>query len=245
MIQIDNLYKSFGDSAVLKGVSLEIPTGQITVILGPSGCGKSVLLKNLIGLLRPDSGHIIVDGQDLTTMEAEDINEYRRKFGMLFQNAALFDSLSVAENVAFPLREHTDKSDAEIMKIVDEKLALANLVGHNDKFPDELSGGMRKRVGLARAIALEPEIILYDEPTTGLDPLTAESINQLIVTMQKTLHVTSVIISHDIESTFKVADHVAILYEGRVLESGPPAEFRHSKHEVVQRFIQQGLGRTG
>lgn len=237
MIKISNLYKSFNDHEVLRGINLEIPIGTVTVILGRSGSGKTVLLRNLIRLTEPDSGTIIIDGTNITKLSATELNQFRRKFGMLFQSAALFDSLTVEENIAFPLREHTKKPEDEIRQIVNERLALVGLSGANKKYPSELSGGMRKRVGLARAIALEPEIVLYDEPTTGLDPLTAESINELIVTMQKRLNVTSVIISHDVESTFQVADQVAMLHEGRIIEVGSPEEFKQSPQEVIQHFI--------
>ena len=223
---------------VLDGVNFEIPDGAITVILGESGVGKSVLLKMVIGLLHPDRGQVLVDGTDITQLEDTELNRFRRKFGMLFQSAALFDSLTVAENVAFPLKEHSGKSETEITRIVLEKLSLVGLKGAEHKFPAELSGGMRKRVGLARAIALEPEIILYDEPTTGLDPLIRDSINDLILAMQKRLHLTTVIISHDIEATFQVADQVAMLYEGKIIATGTPAEFKKSPHEIVQRFLR-------
>lgn len=237
MIKLENLYKSFNSHKVLQGLSLDIPTGAITVILGPSGIGKSVLLKIMIGLLKPDSGRVLVDNTDITQLDPHELNDMRRKFGMLFQNAALFDSLTVEENVAFPLKEHTKKSEKEIRQIVREKLSLVGLEQATEKHPAELSGGMRKRVGLARAIALEPEIILYDEPTTGLDPLTCEAINELIVTMQKKLHITSVIISHDIESTFQVAHQVAMIHDGRIIELGSPEVFKQSRNAFVQRFI--------
>ncbi len=237
MIKLENVRKAFGEHKVLNGVNLEIEAGSIAVILGQSGTGKSVLLKNMIGLLEPDEGHIHVDGTDITQLDAAALNDFRRRFGMLFQNAALFDSLSVEDNIAFPLREHTDKSPQEILEIVNHNLSLIGLSGINDKHPSELSGGMRKRVGLARAIALEPKIVLYDEPTTGLDPITAESINQLIVTMQKQLKVTSVVISHDIESTFQVADQVAMLHGGNIIEVGTPDQFRRSHDKFVQHFI--------
>lgn len=237
MIELENLYKSFNKHAVLEGLSLSIPSEKITVILGPSGIGKSVTLKLIIGLLKPDRGRVLVDGTDINKLDAHELNRFRRHFGMLFQSAALFDSLTVGDNVSFPLREHTKKSEAAIRKIVAEKLQLVGLPNAEGKFPSELSGGMRKRVGLARAIALEPDIILYDEPTTGLDPLTCNAINELIVTMQKELHTTAVIISHDIESTFQVADKIAMIDHGQIVASGSPAEFRRSPHEAVQRFL--------
>jgi phospholipid/cholesterol/gamma-HCH transport system ATP-binding protein len=240
MIQIKDLHKSFGTQKVLRGLNLTLDDGKITVILGPSGTGKSVLLKIMIGLIKPDQGEVLVDDEDICTLNPVDLNEIRRKFGMLFQSAALFDSMSVEDNIAFPLREHSDKNEVEIKKIVREKLSLVELTGAEKKFPSELSGGMRKRVGLARAIALEPRIVLYDEPTTGLDPLTCESINDLIVAMQERLHVTSVIISHDIESTFEVAHKIAMLHEGQIVEEGSPDELRHSKNPIVQGFIGRG-----
>lgn len=239
MIQIVDLHKSFQDHHVLKGVSLAISRGRVTVILGASGHGKTVLLKHMIGLLRPDRGRVLVDGVNLSGLDEQGLNRFRRRFGMLFQSAALFDSLSVEENVAFPLREHSDLSDAEIRSEVREALRLVELPGVERKMPSELSGGMRKRVGLARAIALKPEIILYDEPTTGLDPVTTGAINELILGMQKKLPVTSVIISHDIESTFSVADKVAMIHEGRIVEEGPPDVFRRSENPIVTRFLRR------
>jgi phospholipid/cholesterol/gamma-HCH transport system ATP-binding protein len=239
MIQLINLYKSFNSHAVLRGVNLEIPSGGITVILGPSGEGKSVLLKHIIGLIRPDSGRVVVDGTDLAKLSDQELNEFRKRFGMLFQGAALFDSLTVEENVAFPLREHTMLPPDEIARKVREKLTLVGLEKAAGKMPSELSGGMRKRVGLARAIALEPKIILYDEPTTGLDPLMTEAINQLIVEMQKKLHVTSVVISHDVESTFEMADGVAMIHDGKIIERGTPEEFRKSAHPFVRKFLER------
>lgn len=238
MIQIKNLYKSFGDQKVLDGVNLDIPTGTITVILGRSGMGKSVLLKHIIGLMHADSGEVKVDGIDLMKLSDSKLNEFRKRFGMLFQNAALFDSFNVFDNVAFPLREHSSLSENEITQVVKEKLALVGLHRVEHKMPSELSGGMRKRVGLARAIALSPKIILYDEPTTGLDPLMTDSVNHLILETQKKLHVTSVVISHDIESTFALADRVAMLHEGKIIEQGAPAQFRKSEHPFVKQFLE-------
>ena len=238
MIQIKNLHKSFGEQKVLDGVNLDIPEGSITVILGRSGAGKSVLLKHIIGLLKADSGQVLIDQQDLTKLSDFDLYECRKKFGMLFQNGALFDSLNVFENVAFPLKEHTKFSDEEIAAIVQEKLKLVGLSKVDHKMPSELSGGMRKRVGLARAIALSPQIILYDEPTTGLDPLMTDSVNHLILETQKKLNVTSVVISHDIESTFFLADKVAMLYEGKIIEQSPPDQFRKSAHPFVKQFLE-------
>lgn len=240
MIEILDLHKSFRGQAVLRGVNLEIPSEKVTIILGASGEGKTVLLKHLIGLIRPDRGRVLVDGTELTSLRDDRLNEARKKFGMLFQGGALFDSLTVGENVAFPLREHTALSAGEIRKKVREKLGEVGLPGIEDKMPAELSGGMRKRVGLARAIALEPEIILYDEPTTGLDPLMKAVINRLILDMQKRFRATSVVISHDIESTFATADRVAMLHEGKIVAEGPPDQFKNSPHPYVREFLLAG-----
>jgi phospholipid/cholesterol/gamma-HCH transport system ATP-binding protein len=239
MISFEDVHKGFNGHEVLKGLSLRLPRAEVSVILGPSGEGKSVLLKHMIGLIRPDRGRVVVDGTDLDSLNDREINDFRKKFGMLFQNAALFDSFNVEENVAFPLREHTALSDAEIAKRVREKLALVGLEEAVSKMPSELSGGMRKRVGLARAIALEPSIILYDEPTTGLDPLMTDTINRLIVDTHRKTKVTSVIISHDIEATFQVADFVAMLHEGVIIESGDPETFQKSRHPFVRKFLER------
>ncbi len=241
MIQCVGVYKSFQSHEVLRGVDLEIPRGKLTVILGVSGGGKSVLLRHMIGLTRPDRGKIIVEGVDIGKLSDRDLNEFRKKFGMLFQSAALFDSMTVEENIAFPLKEHKQFSESVLLKKVKEKLELVGLEEALHKMPSELSGGMKKRVGLARAIALEPQIILYDEPTTGLDPLMTESINSLIVKTQKTLSMTSVIISHDIKSTFDIADFVAMLHDGKIIAHGSPEEFRRNNHPMVRKFIGVGV----
>lgn len=247
MIQFQNVTKSFGTQVVLNHISFEIPAGKLTVILGPSGEGKSVLLKHIIGLMKPDEGKVIVDGVDLWSLSEKERTEFRKKFGMLFQSAALFDSMTVFENVAFPIREHTSLSEEEIKSKVLEKLKMVGLEKAIDKIPSELSGGMRKRVGLARAIALEPKILLYDEPTTGLDPLMTESINQLIYETQKKLNgqnsVTSVVISHDVESTFRVADLVVLLYRGQIIAEGRPDDFREKKfkHPFVNEFLSHHI----
>jgi phospholipid/cholesterol/gamma-HCH transport system ATP-binding protein len=237
MLQLIEVHKMFAGQRVLNGVNLRIPKGEITVIIGASGVGKSVLLKHMIGLLRPDRGRILVDGVDLAGLSPEGLVKTRQKFGMLFQGAALFDSLNVFDNVAFPLTEHTSLSHDEIKRRVREKLALVGLHGVEQKMPDELSGGMKKRVGLARAIILEPEVILYDEPTTGLDPIMTDSVDNLILSMQQKLKITSVVISHDIKSTFDIADQIAMIYDGRIIEAGTPDEFRASRNEIVERFI--------
>ncbi len=243
MIEIVDLYKSFNGTAVLQGMNLVIPTGKITVIIGPSGCGKTVLLRHIIGLWKPDRGKVMLDKVNLSALNRFQLNEIRRRFGMLFQHAALFDSMNVYENVAFPLREHTKKSEREIQNIVVEKLSLVGLSGNEKKMPSDLSGGMRKRVGLARAIALQPEIILYDEPTTGLDPIMTEAIDNLILEMQRKLSITSVVISHDIPSAFRIADQISMVYKGKIIETGTPDVFRNSKKEEVQEFIRKGEGK--
>lgn len=243
MIEIKNIHKSFRGQEVLKGVNLTIPTGEITVIIGPSGTGKTVLLRHIIGLIKPDKGRILVDGTDINTLTSKALNEFRGRFGMLFQNAALFDSFSVAENVAFPLVESMRKAprpDIDIDRIVESKLRLVGLAGTGDKMPSELSGGMKKRVGLARAIVLEPSIILYDEPTTGLDPIMTVAIDNLILSMQQELHVTSVVISHDIDSAFRVADQIAMIHDGRIIECSAPDEFKRSKNPAVRKFLDAG-----
>ena len=242
MIKIQGLHKSFNGHAVLCGVDLFIPRGKITVIIGPSGCGKTVLLRHIIGLLKPDRGCVTIDNVDLSTLDRVSLNNVRKRFGMLFQSAALFDSLTVFDNIAFPLREHKRMKELSVIeKIVNEKLKLVGLPNAGYKMPSELSGGMKKRVGLARAIVLEPEIVLYDEPTTGLDPIMAATIDNLILSMQQNLNITSVVISHDIESAFKVADQIAMVDKGRIIESGTPDEFRKSKNEIVQNFLRAGL----
>ena len=246
MIEIADLHKSFNGQPILRGVNLTIPRGKITVIIGPSGCGKTVLLRHIIGLLRPDRGRVVVDGVDLSRLRGHELNDFRRRFGMLFQSAALFDSLTVAENVAFPLVEQARRGGRpDIGRIAEEKLALVGLPGIGHKIPSELSGGMRKRVGLARAIVLEPSIILYDEPTTGLDPIMAAAIDNLILSMQQRLGVTSVVISHDIESAFRVADQIAMVHEGRIVESAAPAAFGRSGNPFVREFLKAGGREVG
>ena len=236
-IEIKNVSKSFGKQKVLDGINLQIPKGKVTVIMGRSGIGKSVLLKHMIGLIKPDSGRVYVDGIDITSLSPQELNRLRERFGMLFQSAALFDSMNVFENVAFPLMEHSRYDKEEIREIVREKLALVGLTGVEEKMPSELSGGMRKRVGLARAIALEPEIILYDEPTTGLDPVMTDSVDKLIMETQRKLNITSVVISHDIESSFKIADKLAMIEDGKIIAEGDPATFKRSEHPLVKRFL--------
>ncbi len=238
VIRIEDLRKSFGANQVLRGVDLTVRRGTTLVILGGSGSGKSVLMKHMIGLLRPDSGRVLIEGEDITRLADRELDRVRRKFGMVFQMAALFDSMTVLENVAFPLREHRKElSEEEIRRIVAEKLGVVGLSGVEEKYPAELSGGMRKRVGLARAIVQEPGIVLYDEPTTGLDPITTDYVDEMILTAKRELGVTSVVISHDIASAFKVADELAVLYNGRIVESGPPEQVRASTHPHVREFL--------
>lgn len=222
-------------------MNLEIEDGKITVIIGRSGGGKSVLLKHIIGLIKPDSGQVIVDGDDIAAMNERQLNETRKKFGMLFQEAALFDSMNVEDNVAFPLREHTKKKEREILEIVKDRLQAVGLPGVEKKMPSELSGGMRKRVGLARAIALHPRIVLFDEPTTGLDPIMTEAIDKLIVDTQKMYNLTCIIISHDIKSALEMGDKVAMLYEGRIIEEGTPEKINNSENPILRQFLSGSL----
>jgi len=238
MIKLADIHKSFGEQKVLDGLNLQIPDGKITVLLGRSGSGKSVTLKHIIGLVRPNSGQVLVDGEDITKVSAWRLNQIRKKFGMLFQEAALFDSMTVMENVAFPLVEHTKLKWDEIEKTVLEKLQQVGLEGAESKFPSQLSGGMKRRVGLARAIILEPQILLCDEPTSGLDPIVAEAITDLLVEMQKNLGITMFIISHDTQLALKVADQIAFLYSGQIHFMGTPKEAVESDNPFVQQFIK-------
>ena len=237
MIKMVDVHKSFGRQKVLDGLDIEIEEGKTTVIIGRSGGGKSVLLKHIIGLLRPDSGQVLIDGVDITKLNDRELNEIRKKFGMLFQEAALFDSMTVGENVAFPLREHTSMKEKEIRETVAERLRSVGLTGVEAKIPAELSGGMRKRVGLARAIAMRPQIVLFDEPTTGLDPVMTEAINRLILDTQKSFNLTCVVISHDVRSIFEIGHRIAMLYEGRIIEYGTPEELRASRNPVIVQFL--------
>ncbi|HDD43351.1 MAG TPA: ABC transporter ATP-binding protein [Candidatus Desulfofervidus auxilii] len=238
MIEIINLHKKFGKLEVLKGVNLILKKGEITAIIGRSGCGKTVLVKHIVGLLKPDKGKIIVDGEDITAISEKKLKYIRRKFGMLFQEGALFDSMTVAENIAFPLKEHTNLSEKEIKKIVKEKLALVGLKDIEKKMPNELSGGMKKRVALARAIALEPEIVIYDEPTTGLDPMASVSIYELIQDMEKRLKITSIIITHDVPNVFAVANRIAVLHEGKIIACDTPENIVKLDKPEIQAFLK-------
>jgi phospholipid/cholesterol/gamma-HCH transport system ATP-binding protein len=237
MIEIIDLYKQFDGHQVLDGVNLKINTGETTVIIGRSGCGKSVLLKHIIGLLKPDSGKIMIDGKDVAAMDEKELNILRMQFGMLFQGAALFDSLNILENVGFGMIEHTKTNHDAIVKRVKECLELVGLKGIEKKKPAELSGGMRKRVGLARAIALRPQIMLYDEPTTGVDPIMGDSVNDLIIELHNKLKVTSIAVTHDMTSAYKIADRIAMLYNGKIIASGTPDEIKNAGDPVVKQFI--------
>ena len=238
MIQVTDLRKSFGGTEVLKGINLTVREGETVVVIGRSGCGKSVLLKHMIGLMKPDSGRIVVDGVDVTALRMEDIYEFRKRFGMLFQGAALFDSLTVWENVGLGLIEHTDLGEEEIRERVRRKLELVGLGRLEDMKPSDLSGGMKKRVGLARAIAMDPPVILYDEPTTGLDPIMADVINELIRNLQKSLDITSVAVTHDMKSAYKIGDRLAMLYDGKIVFEGTPDEVRATHDEIVKQFVE-------
>jgi phospholipid/cholesterol/gamma-HCH transport system ATP-binding protein len=237
MIEIRNLFKSFNGTMVLRGVNFVIPKGDTTVIIGKSGCGKSVLLRHLVGLLKPDRGEILIEGTDIVPLSERALSPFRKKFGMLFQGSALFDSMSVYENVAFPLREERRYKEDEIKQRVAETLGIVGLAGIERKMPGELSGGMRKRVALARAVIRRPEVVLYDEPTTGLDPITSDRINDLIVELNDKLHVTSVAVTHDMKSVFKIADRIALLDGGVVAMTGSREDFLNSKDERIQNFI--------
>ncbi len=238
IIKLDEVVKSFNGLHVLRGVNLAIRSGEITVILGRSGGGKSVLLKHLLGLILPDRGQVRVDGQDLAVLSENQLFALRRRFGYLFQQGALFDSLTVGENVAFPLREHTNWRYARIEEVVREKLTQVGLSGTVEKMPGELSGGMRKRVALARALALDPEILLFDEPTTGLDPIMTTTIGELIAATVRRLQMTAVIISHDLGLAFSLADSIAFLHRGRIISHSDPESFRQSSLEPIQQFIK-------
>jgi phospholipid/cholesterol/gamma-HCH transport system ATP-binding protein len=238
MIEIKNIKKSFGKNQVLKGINLSIEKGKTTVIIGPSGCGKSVMLKLIIGLLKPDSGDILVDGVNITKLREKELYKMRGKFGFLFQSAALFDSMTVAENVSLGLVENNSKiTKEEIDKIVAEKLELVGLAGKQNLMPSELSGGMKKRVGLARALACNPEFVLYDEPTTGLDPIMSDSIDKLIDNLATKLKVTSIVVTHDIFSVYDVANKVALIHEGVIHFEGTPQELISSRDEIVKEFL--------
>lgn len=236
MITIQNLHKSFDDKRVLEGMNLEIPAGKTTVVVGCSGCGKSVLLKLIMGLLKADRGHILVDDEDITRMGRNDLFRVRKKFGMLFQGAALFDSMTVDENIGLALREHTDLPEDEISVRIKRSLDLVGLADTDLKQPAELSGGMKKRVGLARALIMDPQYVLFDEPTTGLDPIMADNINDLIVETNRRLNITSIVVTHDMESAFKVGNHMAMISNGKIVYNGTVRAFQKSRDPVVTQF---------
>lgn len=237
MIEVRDLKKSFGSHKVLDGVSFKIEPGETVVIIGRSGCGKSVLLKHLIGLIRPDSGEVIIDEDRLNALDERQLLRVRRKFGMLFQSAALFDSLDVAENISFVLRRERIHSESEIRERVEEVLEMVELPGTQTKKPSELSGGMRKRVGLARAIIYKPEILLYDEPTTGLDPVVSDSIDQLIIRVSERLKITTVVVTHDTRSMRRVGQRILMMVGGKIYAAGRPEEIFSSQDPVIHRFV--------
>jgi phospholipid/cholesterol/gamma-HCH transport system ATP-binding protein len=237
-VEFRDVSKAYGIKEVLRRASLQVHRGEVLVILGGSGSGKSVTLRHMLGLEAPDQGRVIVEGEDITDLPEEELYRVRKKFGMLFQSGALFDSMNVFENIAFPLREHTDVRGEELASIVKEKLELVSLPGAEELMPVDLSGGMRKRVGLARSIVLNPQVILYDEPTTGLDPITAQKINELITNLQSRLNVTSVVVTHDIQSAFFVGNRIAFLNKGVFEWVGTMDEARDADHAVLRDFLR-------
>ncbi|MCM8792584.1 MAG: ABC transporter ATP-binding protein [Candidatus Omnitrophica bacterium] len=237
MIRIEGLCKSFNSLKVLDGLSLEIKEGETKVIIGRSGCGKSVLLKHIVGIIKPDKGSIFIEDKDITKIKESQLKSVRMKMAMVFQGGALFDSLTVAENVGFVLREHYHFSDKEILEAVKEALSMVELDGVEEFMPVQLSGGMKKRVAIARAICMRPKIILYDEPTTGVDPITADSINTLIRNLHDRLKVTSIVVTHDMKSAYRIADRIAMLYKGRIIAEGTPEEIQNTSDAIVYQFI--------
>ncbi|MBI4353249.1 MAG: ABC transporter ATP-binding protein [Candidatus Omnitrophica bacterium] len=237
MIEAKGVVKSFNGRMVLNHLELRVMRGETLVIIGRSGCGKSVLIKHFIGLLKPDEGEVLVEGTNVSQLSTKQLNQLRMRFGMLFQGSALFDSLTVGENVGFMLGEHTRLSDKAVRERVEEALELVGLKGIQDLKPSELSGGMKKRVALARAICMKPEILLYDEPTTGLDPIMADAINDLIIELHDKLRVTSVAVTHDMVSAYKIATRIAMMYQGKIVQMGVPEEIRNTQDPVVRQFI--------
>jgi len=237
MIRVENVTKSFDGNLVLDELCLHVREGETVVVIGRSGCGKSVLLKHIVGLLRPESGRVMVNGQDITTMGERQLDRVRRLFGVVFQGSALFDSLTVAENVGFGLTQHTRLGSREIDEKVAQSLEIVGMNGTQKKMPSELSGGMKKRVALARAIASDPSIILYDEPTTGLDPIMADAINELIVCLKRKLSVTSIAVTHDMNSAYAIADRIAMLHQGKIIEEGTSEQIRRCPNPIIQQFI--------
>jgi phospholipid/cholesterol/gamma-HCH transport system ATP-binding protein len=237
MIEILGVSKSFGEHKVLDQLSLKIDTGSTCVIIGRSGCGKSVLLKHIVGIIRPDKGTIFVDGKEVPKLSEKELNALRMKISMVFQGGALFDSMTVGDNVGFGLIEHTHIAHKELLEKIEESLCLVDLCGIANLMPSELSGGMKKRVALARAICIRPEILLYDEPTTGVDPITADSINELIRSLHDKLKVTSIVVTHDMKSAYRIADRIAMMYQGKIIAEGTAEEIQNSNHPVVHQFI--------
>ncbi|MBN1870149.1 MAG: ABC transporter ATP-binding protein [Candidatus Omnitrophica bacterium] len=237
MIEIKDLCKAFGDNIVLKDLTLTVNGGETKVVIGRSGVGKSVFLKNIIGIMKPDSGSIKINGQEVTDLSEREYNKFRMEMGMVFQGGALFDSLNVAENVSFVLDEFMKLDKKTIRERVEEALGLVGLQGIEKMMPSELSGGMKKRVSLARVLCMKPNTIFYDEPTTGVDPITADAINNLIIDLSHKLKVTSIVVTHDMNSAYKVADSIAMFYHGRVIAEGRPDEIRNTRHPVVKQFI--------
>ncbi|RKY42100.1 MAG: ABC transporter ATP-binding protein [Candidatus Makaraimicrobium thalassicum] len=236
--EVRDLVRNFGDRIVLNGINLKVYRGETFVIMGGSGSGKSTLLRHMIGNLKPTSGRVLLFGKDITDFYGPDLDEVRKKIGMSFQSSALFDSMTVAENVSLAIREHTKLEDSVIDIMIKMKLELVGLRGFENLMPSELSGGMRKRVGLARAIAMDPQVVFYDEPTAGLDPIVAAVINKLIIDLSKKLSITSIVVTHDMKGIMTIADRIAMLYEGKVLEIGTPREIKNSRNEIVQQFIK-------
>jgi len=242
MIRLIDVKKRFGSQEILKGVNLSIYEGKTTVIVGESGKGKSLILKHILGLIRPDKGKVLVEGKDINKIGRKDLKDIRAKFGVLFQNAALFDSMTVFDNVALPLRERTKASEEKIRAIVNEKLDLMDIEGSNDKYPAQLSGGMRKRVGLARALVLNPKIVFFDEPTTGLDVAKSNEMYRVFFKTQSKLGYTALIVSHDVPKIFKLADYVALLYDGVIQDCLPPEDFQTSENPFIKEFVQKTMG---
>lgn len=238
IIEVRDLIKRFGPRTVLNGITFTVPRGKTTVIIGGSGCGKSTLLKQMVGYLKPDSGQILYDGVDIVPMDEDELDPVRRRFGILFQNGALFNSMTVGDNVALPLVEHTQLDAKIIRMVVKMKLELVGLRGFEDLKPAQISGGMKKRVGLARAIALDPEIIYYDEPSAGLDPITSAVIDDLMNDLSHKLNITSVVVTHHMSSAFKIADKIIMVHKGRIIAQGPPEVFQESKNPLIQQFVQ-------
>lgn len=242
MIRLIDVRKKFGSQEILKGINLSIYEGKTTVIVGESGKGKSLILKHILGLVRPDKGEVLVEGKDINKIGRKDLKEIRAKFGVLFQNAALFDSMTVFDNVALPLRERTKASEEKIRTIVNEKLDLMDIEDSNDKYPAQLSGGMRKRVGLARALVLNPKIVFFDEPTTGLDVAKSNEMYRVFFKTQSKLGYTALIVSHDVPKIFKLADYVALLYDGVIQDCLPPEDFQTSENPFIKEFAQKTMG---